>query len=390
VTVTRARRAKSRKVAARSSGAFTPLRSAPIAEVRIGPLMPIPSLLREMRRDPEQIFATVGLDLALFDNPDRRIPFATAGALLEQCVAATGVPHFGLLVGARFELPMLGILEHLMRNCESLRVALLNLVRHLHLQDNGAVPFLIDLGHERTALGYVLYRHDIPGIAHIYDIAIAVGSGILRSLCGTSWRPERVTLAHTAPRDSSPYRRFFNAPVHFDAAHSEIIFLTRWLDSPIAGADLSRHVAAQRLALTIERGSDGRLIERVQRAVQGLVMAGDATAERVSALLGIHERVLRRRLHGEGTSIQQIIGNARFQVAQQLLKETQLPLAEIAASLQYSDATAFSRAFRAWSNMTPSAWRSAVASSRKADTAGTRTRGARSRAGSRQRVRASR
>jgi len=341
--------------------------------VRIGPLMPIPSLLREMRRDTERIFATVGLDVALFDDPDRRIPFATAGALLEQCVAATGVPHFGLLVGARFELPMLGVLEHLMRNSESLRVSLLNLVRHLHLQDRGAVPFLIDLGHERTALGYVLYRHDTPGIAHIYDIAIAVGCGILRSLCGTSWRAECVTLAHAAPRDASPYRRFFNAPVHFDAAHSEIIFPTRWLDAPIAGADLSRHVAAQRVALIIERGNDGRLIERVQRVVQGMVMTGDASADRVSELLGIHERVLRRRLHAEGTSIQQLIGNARFQVAQQLLKETQLPLAEIAASLQYSDATAFSRAFRTWANTTPSAWRDAWSSQSQRHAIGSRT-----------------
>jgi len=38
----------------------------------------------------------------------------------------------------------------------------------------------------------------------------------------------------------------------------------------------------------------------------------------------------------------------------QLLLETRLPLAEIAATLHHSDATAFTRAFRNWANATPS------------------------------------
>ena len=333
----------------------------PEGDIRVAVLTPIPGLLRELKCDPGPVLSSVGLDLTLFDRPDTRISFATGGTLLEACAAATGVPHFGLLVGARFDLAMLGVLAHLLRHSESVRAALLQFVRHLHLNDRGAVTFLLNLGEKETSFGYGVYRYDTPGIGQIYDTALAIGLQILRSLCGPSVKLTRVMFAHGVPKDVAPYRRYFGAPVHFDSAHSELILSARWLERPLAGADASRRMAAERIALAAEQGDDGRLLERVQRAVHGLVMEGEASSQRIGELLGIHERVLRRRLQAMGTNLHQMIGAARYEGACQLLRETQLPLPEIASALGYSDATAFSRAFRSWSHTTPSAWRSRVA-----------------------------
>jgi AraC-like DNA-binding protein len=330
----------------------------PEGDIRVAILTPIPGLLRELKCEPGPVLSSIGLDLSLFDRPDTRISFGTGGALLETCAAATGVQHFGLLVGARFDLAMLGVLEHLMRNSESVRAALLQFVRHLHLNDRGAVTFLLNLGEKETSFGYGVYRHDTPGIGQIYDTALAIGLQILRSLCGPSVKLTRVMFAHGVPKDVAPYRRYFGAPVHFDSAHSELILSARWLEGPLAGADASRRMAAERIALAAEQGDDGRLLERVRSAVQGLVMAGQASSQRIAELLGINERVLRRRLQAIGTSIHQMIGAARYDGACQLLRETQLPLPEIASALGYSDATAFSRAFRSWAHTTPSDWRS--------------------------------
>jgi AraC-like DNA-binding protein len=330
--------------------------SRPDPDVRIGPLAVVPALLQEAGCDPAPLFAKAGLDLALFASPDPRIPFAAAGALLAACAAATRKPHFGVLAGSRFDFATMGVLTHLMLDSPDVRTALVNLVRHLHLNDRGAVPFLLDLGQNQVALGYAVYRHDTPGIPQVYDVALAIGCVMLRSLCGPGWKPLLVTLSHSAPRDTSEYRRHFAAPVRFDAPHSEIVFASHWLERPLADADTSRHIEAQRIALARERG-DGHVGERVQRVVQGLVMMGDATTPRIAGLLGLHERALRRRLEAEGTSVHAIVNAARFEVARQLLRETRLPLSEIAAALHYSDATAFSRAFRGWAGTSPRTWR---------------------------------
>jgi AraC-like DNA-binding protein len=52
-----------------------------------------------------------------------------------------------------------------------------------------------------------------------------------------------------------------------------------------------------------------------------------------------------------------ITNEIRFEIARQLLQDTQASLAQIAAALGYSEASAFTRAFRRWSGRTPTAWR---------------------------------
>jgi AraC-like DNA-binding protein len=52
-----------------------------------------------------------------------------------------------------------------------------------------------------------------------------------------------------------------------------------------------------------------------------------------------------------------IANEVRFEIARQLLAATSLSLGQIAAALDYSEASAFTRAFRRWSGQTPSAWR---------------------------------
>jgi AraC-like DNA-binding protein len=47
----------------------------------------------------------------------------------------------------------------------------------------------------------------------------------------------------------------------------------------------------------------------------------------------------------------------RYEIARQLLEDTRMSMGQIAATLDYGDASAFSRAFRCWSGQNPTAWR---------------------------------
>jgi AraC-like DNA-binding protein len=50
----------------------------------------------------------------------------------------------------------------------------------------------------------------------------------------------------------------------------------------------------------------------------------------------------------------------RYEIARQLLLDTDLQVGDVAALLDYADASAFTRAFRRWSGAAPAAWRSDV------------------------------
>ena len=73
--------------------------------------------------------------------------------------------------------------------------------------------------------------------------------------------------------------------------------------------------------------------------------------------IGIHERTLNRRLREAGTTFRREFEDIRYEIARQLLTDTDMPLSQIASSLNYADGTVFSRAFKRWSGETPKDWR---------------------------------
>jgi len=65
----------------------------------------------------------------------------------------------------------------------------------------------------------------------------------------------------------------------------------------------------------------------------------------------------------EGTSFRLELDDIRQQMARQLLAESTMPIAKIAAILNYTNVSAFNRAFRRWTDITPARWRARSASS---------------------------
>src|SRR5271167_3235247 len=150
--------------------------------VRVGPIFALPSVLVDLGVSPRRAFAKAEVDPQIFQSPESRIQFEDLGRLLDVCVALTGCPHFGLLVGARFDLKGFGPLGYLIRNSATVGEALRSLLLHLHIHDRGAAPVLLTPYTTRAILGYSIYRHNIPVVAQaqFYDAAIAIAFRILR------------------------------------------------------------------------------------------------------------------------------------------------------------------------------------------------------------------
>jgi AraC-like DNA-binding protein len=200
----------------------------------------------------------------------------------------------------------------------------------------------------------------MPGKMQFDDAAIAITFLLLRQLCGTSWRPSEVMFAHRAPADVSPYRQLFGTRVRFNGELSAVTFDAHWLAQPIPGADPATHAALEAAFRHQAAAEPGPLGERLRRALHSLAyVAGAASAPAVAQRFGLHERQLRRLLTAEGTSFRELAKEARREVAQHLLRDTRLPLPDIAAALHYADATALSRAFKQWTGVAPGTWRAA-------------------------------
>ena len=324
--------------------------------VRIGPLLALPALMRELGQDPDAVLREAGLDPQILDDPDNVVEFLDVGRLLSLCATRAACPHIGLLLGRRSGIGALGLIGLLGAYAPDVGTALRELVRYASLNDKAALPFLAVEG-ERAFLGYSVYVPGVEGLRHIYDGVMAVFYNIMKALCGPAWRPIEVHFSHTQPADPRPFRSFFKVTVRFDAERTGLVFRASWLAAPLRGADpqLLRVLEERLTALESEGAQD--LAFKVRRVLHSLLLEGRSSRGEVADALGIHIRTLNRRMRERGWTLKRLIEDERYAIACKLLEETEQPVTQVAAALGYGDATAFARAFRRWSGTSPTAWR---------------------------------
>ncbi len=327
-----------------------------VGVVRVGPLMGLPQLLRDLGHDPAEIPGREGRVAASFSDPDQQISFVLAGRLLARCVAKTGCAHLGLLLGQRIQGSALGLPGFLLHTAPDVRTALEDLVRYFDLHDRGAM-LTLDTRGPAVQLGYAIYLPDVPAAEQIYDLSIAVECNIMRSLCGSDWNPREVHLARRVPEDSTAYEKFFQAPIQFDADLSAIVFSSRWLDHPVSTSDTMLHRHLEREAEELHAQRPMELSGQLRSVIRRSLATRRANAPEAARQLGLHERTLNRRLHALGTNFHEELKAVRYELARELLASTGLPLSRIAAALSYADTSAFVRAFKQWSGLPPVEWR---------------------------------
>jgi AraC-like DNA-binding protein len=326
------------------------------ATVRIGSVWAIPELLKELGANPASVLRDAGLEPTIFDDRQNLISLAARGRLFDHCVKATGCRHFGLLVGQRGGLHTIGLVGLLVKNSPDVGTALRNLARYFRVHLRSAVTCL-EVDGDIAMLTYDLLQPDLEGIEQNYDGVVAVMLNIMRSLCGPDWKPLEARFAHRRPDDVRPFRRFFDVPLTFDAERCALVFESHWLDSSVRDADPELQRLLQDQIDALQPGTDQDFADHVRGILRTALVTGHGSATQVADLLGMHPRTLNRRLQSFGTSFQQLVDEVRFGIARQMLEHTSIDVSEIAASLDYSDASAFTRSFRRWSGTTPALWR---------------------------------
>lgn len=318
--------------------------------------MNLPEILREFGCDPEDVFEKAGFKLTQFEEPDGRISYADGSRLLADCVTASACQHLGLVIGERAKMSTLGIPGFIARSATTVGTALHDLSRNLDLHDQGGSAILEAHGNV-TYFGYYIHLRGVVALDHIYDISLAQACNVLRDLCGPKLKLSEVTFSRRSPPDLAPYRRFFQAPLRFDSKQNAVVFPTRWLDQRLRSTDplLHHHFAKEAHELHTHRAVD--TAEEVRRLLRKSLAGRKFTADYIANQLCLHERTLNRRLRESGTTYRRELDTIRYEVARQMLAETRTPLSSIARALGYSDTSAFNRAFKRWSGVTPAQWR---------------------------------
>lgn len=100
-------------------------------------------------------------------------------------------------------------------------------------------------------------------------------------------------------------------------------------------------------------GIPGRVVEVLQRRIGHSPLAIDHIAEE----LNLSKRTLQRRLQQQDINFAQLRDQVRFHVSIDYLIEQNMSIDSISASLDFSDRTSFTNAFKRWTGLSPSTFR---------------------------------
>ena len=135
---------------------------------RVGGLVVIPGLLREMGADPTVILPRAGVETSALDHVENRIPYVSMGRLFHECALETECPHFGLLANQRVRLSHLGLPGELMQYSATLGMGLQKFIVYQHLNNQGMAIFLLE-DNGIASLGCAVYQKDAEFVDQIYD-----------------------------------------------------------------------------------------------------------------------------------------------------------------------------------------------------------------------------
>jgi AraC-like DNA-binding protein len=168
-----------------------------------------------------------------------------------------------------------------------------------------------------------------------------------------------VELGYPPAANPGDYRHMFlGNPVAFDCASTRMTLGRELLDKRVTQNEASLRRFLRHPVLIMLTGSYASDSWTAQ--VRDLVhhrLSDMPELKEVAARLEVHPQTLRRRLAGEGTTFKDIKNQVRRDTALYFLGKQGLSIEEIAYRSGFSESSAFIRAFKGWTGVTPYTYR---------------------------------
>ncbi|BCD83856.1 transcriptional regulator [Pseudomonas solani] len=177
-------------------------------------------------------------------------------------------------------------------------------------------------------------------------------------LIGQRIRLEEATFAYAEPEHVGEYELLFPTTRRFDAPCTSLLFQARYLAMPLLQDERTlKHFLEHSPADLLARPDGGDSLNSQIRRLLGRDCRDWPDLEKVAQHLHISPQTLRRHLREEGTSFQELKDHLRRDLAIYHLGRDELAIQDIAEQLGFSEPSAFHRAFKKWTGLTPGAYR---------------------------------
>ncbi|MDA0569972.1 AraC family transcriptional regulator [Burkholderia gladioli] len=315
------------------------------------------ALARQGGADPDALLAQAGIAPDALADPEAHVSARQYGALWNAIARTLDDEFFGqdshpmrsgtfiamsqAALGARSGLSALSRALNVMRG----------VLDDLHAE--------LDVDAQRVRLRFVHREADARPPVFAYATFFIVVYGLTCWLIGRRIPVLRAHLRSAPPEVARDYQQIFCEDLRFDQPESCVEFDPAFATLPVvqSGASLKTFLRNAPGNFIVKYRNPDSLASRVRAVLRAALPADWPDAAGIAARLHVAEATLRRKLRQEGASYQEIKDVLRYEIACAALADSELTVADVASAAGFAEPSAFYRAFKGWSGLSPAAYR---------------------------------
>ncbi|KGD64884.1 AraC family transcriptional regulator [Alcanivorax nanhaiticus] len=301
--------------------------------------------------DQASFYRNAGIDY-LPGEDGRFINTRQVVALVDQAVQALRMPYLGLTMGNLMTISHHGMAGVAAVTQTTLRECLEVISRFC----DELFPPLSMNGYLEKGEGKFFIREEIslaPYTHFFIELNMVSFYNIMEKLIGSHDYTKHVTFAYPEPAWGNIYRRYFKCPVIFDQPENAIVGCESLAERELPLANRLMAMSAEKSLFENIPTRAMRILPLRLRRMLMRYYGAFPSLENAASELGMSGRTMRRKLAENGTSYQKELDNVRQKLAREYFSRGGESITELALMLGFTDSSAFAKAFRRWTGLSP-------------------------------------
>lgn len=333
-----------------------------MAKASVNALITILRNAQALGLDVEELKRRVNLPVSALDSPDSRIDSEIGFCLMNEAEVLSNDPLFGLHHGSQTQASDMGLVGYLVLNAPTLWAAVESFCKYQNIFGEG-LQLEASCRHGRIEVTFSVHpvmesvAHDCAFISHMAGFITTI-----KWLLGKHTVPVNTSLCIQKPTrlaELKEYETCFGQHIDFAQKTYQLVFNEAEFTQNNLTGNHELYSMFENRAQSVLQDIGGRdtFSHAVAKELYKSLDQGKTSLDNIAKLLCKSPRTVQRLLKEEGTNFQQVLDQVREKLAKYYLKTRKLNTNEITYLLGFSESSAFRKAFKKWTQMSPENYR---------------------------------
>jgi len=306
----------------------------------------------------EEVIQCAGINPLILSSPDNRLSGFEAQKIIEATTRLTNDDNLGIHQGEHLSKGFSNILGYVLMNCSTLKECWTKYCRYERIIDSTSISDfkIID---NYAILSNVTVDKVLKCNRHFSEFKISGMLSYIKLLSNENLQLHEVHFTHSKPSNTSEYERIFQCKVCFEKSANALIFDSELLNISVIEPNEKLLLLFEKNAEEIlESFNDNTYANMVTEILlEEIKKCNLPPIENIAKKLLLSVRSLQLYLHKEDTSYIKLVKETRKNIAKKYLNDRNISIDEITYILGFSETSAFHRAFKNWTGVTPTQFR---------------------------------